>query len=74
MVRFIGKQHNFFVFEIFIGNSVFFFGCQIGMQFLNGGKANIDVIIIHTFKVDNLCYVDPLSSEKDNFFEKKLCR
>ena len=53
VMGFIGNQDNFMLAEVFVRDGVFFFSRQVGMEFLNGGKANADFVLVCAFKIIN---------------------
>ena len=51
MVGFIGNQDDFVLAKVFKGQGIFLFAGQIGVQLLNRGEADADVIGVDRFKV-----------------------
>jgi len=48
---FVGNQDNFVPAKIFVGEGVFFLCRQVGVEFLNGRKANVEVIGVRAFEI-----------------------
>ena len=51
MMRFVGDQHDFVLAKILEGEGVFFFGGQVGVQLLDRGEADVDVVGIDRLEV-----------------------
>lgn len=51
VMGFVRNQHHSVLTEVFKGDSVFFFSCQVRVEFLNRREADVDAAGIDAFKV-----------------------
>ena len=70
-MRFIGDQDDVVFAKIFEGDGVFLVGGQVGVQFLDRGEADVDVVGIRAFKIIHRRYAHAAVAD-DKFLIEKI--
>ena len=70
VVGFIGNQDDFVFAKIFKGDGIFFEGGKVGMELLDGGKGNVDIIGVDGFKIADRSNINPAIINGDILIEQ----
>ena len=74
MVGFVGYQDDAVLTEVFEGDGVLSLGCQVGVEFLDGGETDIYVVFVGAFEVGDLRHRNLVATEADGFVEEVFGR